>query len=690
MSKRPEEQFINREISWLSFNERVLQEAEDKSNPLIERIRFLGIFSNNLDEFFRVRVASLYRLSQLGKRITTGLDFEPIEVLVELRRNVLKLQKRYDQIFDRIEDELRHEGINFVDEETISDIHEEFVDDYFSGKVRPSLVPVIIGSKREFPELGDDNVYLAVRMTIEGDQAPQFKHAIIELPKHLPRFLVLPDIAGKQYVMFLEDVIRLRLGRIFSLFEPSKVEAYTIKITRDAQLDIDDDISKSLMEKMSKSLDKRKKGKYVRFVYDKAMPTEMLEFFMKKMNIKDQEETIPGQRYHNRKDLMSFPTFGRMDLCFKSLSPLKHRDLTGQNSLMNVIFKQDVLLHYPYQSFGYVVDLLREAAIDPAVRSIRINLYRVASNSQVINALINAGKNGKKVVVVIELQARFDEEHNIIVSEALQDAGVKVIFGVPGLKVHSKLILISKRFKGKTKRIAHIGTGNFHEKTAKIYTDLSLLTSDLGITNEVKKLFSFFENNYERPVFRNLMVSPYNNRRKIESLIQREIKNSKEGKTAWIQIKVNNLVDEKIIKKLYAASQAGVTIKLIVRGICSLIPGVEGMSENITVISIVDRFLEHARLLVFCNNEDPEYYITSADLMTRNLDHRVEVTVPIKDIKLKSELAQVFKIQHKDNQKARIIDKKQKNTYSTSSSTREAFNSQIELHKFYADKVENL
>ncbi|MGB1033193.1 MAG: phospholipase D-like domain-containing protein, partial [Flavobacteriales bacterium] len=373
-----------------------------------------------------------------------------------------------------LEQELQKERISFLKEDELDQEQIDFANAYFEKSIRPSLVPVMIGSKRDFPELGDDNIYLAVRIQVDKPVEEQYKHSIIEIPKHISRFMVLPSKEGEDYVMFVEDVIRMQLQRVFSIFKPIATEAYTIKITRDAELDIDDDISKSLMEKMSKGLDMRKKGEYVRFVYDKDMPEDMLVFFLKKMGIKGSQELIPGNRYHNRKDLMSFPTFGRKDLCFEPMPPLKHKRLREKTTIIKEIQKRDILLHYPYQKFGYVVDLLREAAIDPDVRRIRINLYRVANNSQIINALVNAAKNGKKVTVVVELQARFDEENNINVSEVLQDAGVKVIFGVPGLKVHSKLILISKRVNGRTLRVAHIGTGNFHEKTATIYGDLSL------------------------------------------------------------------------------------------------------------------------------------------------------------------------------------------------------------------------
>ena len=682
-----QEEFINREISWLSFNERVLQEAKDQSVPLIERFRFLGIFSNNLDEFFRVRVASLRRMVMVGKRTRTDLNFEAAQTLIDIRKKVADLQQQYSETFDSLEEQLKEEGILFVNEEELSESQSDFVRAYFRTEVRINLVPIMLGGGIPFPELHDETIYLAVRLTLDRSSGKKIKYALIEVPNHLPRFVVLPEEDEKRYVMFLEDVIRLKLNRLFAIFDPIAISAYTIKITRDAELDIDDDIDKSLMEKMEKSLDRRKKGEYVRFLYDSRMPEDMLQYLKRKMKVKDDENVIPGGIYHNKKDLMSFPSFGRTDLCFNPLPPLSHKDLTNRTSLLNQVAKRDILLNYPYHKFTYIVDLLRESAIDPNVKAIKINIYRVASNSQIVNALINAAKNGKQVDVIIELQARFDEQHNIEVSEQLQEAGATVIFGVPGLKVHSKLLLVTRKEGRKLVQYAHVGTGNFHGKTATIYGDTSLLTADSRIANEVAKVFDFFESNYQRMTFRHLLVSPYSTRRKFTALINREIKNAQEEKKAWIIIKLNNLVDAQMIRKLYDASNAGVEVKLIIRGICSLIPGVKGMSENITVISIVGRFLEHSRIMVFANDGNPEYYISSADWMKRNLDHRIEVSTPIYDPALQSEITEYLNLQFKDNVKARIIDKKQKNKYLTAGRGKETINSQEETYKYFKDKL---
>jgi polyphosphate kinase len=488
-------EFINREISWLSFNERVLQEAADAKVPLIERMRFLGIFSNNMDEFYRVRVASLRRMSRLGQGFTTDLEFDPTKTLNEIRKKTLSLQVQYDQIFEEIEEELRAKNIQILDETQLSEAQKEFAATHFFNKIRSSLVPLMLDASTKALSLNDETLYLAVQLKMVKGKKEVIKYSIIEIPKHLARFVVLPPQEDQNFVMFLEDLIRLKLQRLFALFNAESLKAYAIKITRDAELDIDDDISKSLVEKMSKSIDKRKKGDYVRFLFDSEMPIEMFDFLAKKLKIKDEKSIMPGGRYHHRKDLMSFPDFGRADLNFVPKPPLEHPVLRTDPGILDKIIKQDILLHYPYQSFNYIVDMLREAAIDPDVRRIRINLYRVAKNSQVINALVNAAKNGKKVTVVVELQARFDEQNNISVSNVLQEAGAKVIFGVPGLKVHSKLVLITKKPKNGIRYVAHIGTGNLHEGTAGIYEDISLLTADIRITKEVHKLFAFFENN---------------------------------------------------------------------------------------------------------------------------------------------------------------------------------------------------
>lgn len=683
--KKASELFINRELSWLSFNHRVLQEAASPDVPLIERMRFLGIFSNNLDEFFRVRVANLRRALLVGKRMTTTLGFDVAETLERVSEKVVELQYAYNQVFEECEAALKAAGIHFLDEHGLSPEQVAFAAKFFDSVVRPTLVPVMVGGGVPFPELKDGALYLSVGLKLVDDAGQtRTRFAIIEVPNHLPRFLELPATESGECVMFIDDVIRLQLGRIFALFQPEQLYAHAIKVTRDAEIDMDDDLSRSLMEKMSRGIARRKKGDYVRFLYDARMPAEMLDYIKRKLKLGKQEDVlIAGSRYHNRRDLMDFPDFGQTDLVFERRRPKPHTRLRHRTSLLDQILRRDILLHYPFQRFAYVVDILREAAMDPRVESIRINLYRVAANSQIINALVNAARNGKAVQVVIELAARFDEKHNIQVSNVLQEAGAQVEFGVPGLKVHSKLFLITRRQGRQRDHIAHIGTGNFHEKTANVYGDLALLTSDPGITGEIERLFSFFSNNYERPIFRHLIVSPYSTRRKFSKLIDREIGHAQAGREAWIILKLNNLVDAAMIEKLYEASRAGVRIQLIIRGICSLIPGVNGMSENIEVRSIVGRYLEHARLLVFGNHGQPDYFISSADWMTRNLDRRVEVSVPIRDPQLQSECAAYLDLQLRDNTKTRIIDADMENHFVQRKKGEPQVDVQMEMFNFY-------
>lgn len=684
--KSKSEQHINREVSWMAFNARVLQEAADSNNPLIERIRFLGIYSNNMDEFFRVRVASLRRMTYLGKSVIASLEDDPRLILPKILDLVKKQQLEYEKTFKQLEKELAAENIFLLKVEELNQAQMEFASDYFTANVRHNLFPVMLNAKGKFPPLEDHTIYFSIGLYFEAKKAPQY--AIMQIPPKLPRFVVLPSEGEKNFVMFLDDIIRFKLHRIFANYSPQKIEAYGIKVTRDAELDIDEDISTSLLQKMARSVDKRKKGQYVRFLYDSDMPEAMLKLLTAKVGITGAENIISGGRYHNKRDLMSFPLMGRNDLCFEPRPPLKHPILNYRTSLFSIIAKQDHLLHYPYQQFDYVLNLIREAAIDPFVKTIRINLYRVSESSHIVNALINAVKNGVKVIVVLELQARFDESNNIYWSKLLQEAGAHVIHGVPGLKVHSKLLLISRTEKSKSVRYGHVGTGNFHEKTARIYSDITLLTTNSEITNEIKKVFDFFETNYQRAQFRHLLVSPFNMRRRLNELVRSEIRNAKKGLDAVIILKLNNLVDTQLIKRLYEASQSGVKIQLLIRGICSLIPGVKGLSENISVTSIVGRFLEHTRIFYFKNAGDPLYFISSADWMTRNLDYRIEVSAPILDGKLKTQIWDILQIQLSGNVKARVVDKKLKNKYVERSEDGKRVHSQEEIYNYYKAKLE--
>jgi polyphosphate kinase len=659
--------YTNKEVSWLSFNERVIQEADNPNVPLIERIKFLGICSNNLDEFYRVRVATLNRLKELGKKAKKIIGDEPETVLEKITKIALHQHDRFSKILKEIRQELANENIFIIDETQLSETQGEFVINYFNVEVRPKLVPIMIDQVDKFPELKDRFIYLAISMSKNADKS-KVKYALIEIPSDvLPRFLILPEQGTKKYIILLDDIIRFRLVDIFSTLPFDTFEAYTIKITRDAELDIDDDLSKSFLDKMNKSLKQRKGGNPVRLIYDTKIPEEFLQFLLKKMKIQKMDTLIKGSKYHNNRDFMSFPKIGRKELFYQKISPLPHKDLQQFQSIFKCIRHKDILLHYPYHSFNAVIDLLREASIDPKVTSIKFTVYRVAKNSSVINALINAVKNGKKVIVVLELQARFDEEANIYWANKLKEEGVHVIYGVPGLKVHSKLCLIKRREKQSQKSYAIIGTGNFNEDTATIYSDHSLFTADPKLTREVSKIFDFFENNYKTYSFKYLITSPFDMRNKIMGFIRNEIKNAKNGKEAYIHLKVNNLVDIPIIDKLYEASEAGVKIKLNVRGMYSLIAGIEGMSSNIEAIGIVDKFLEHTRIFIFCNGGNEKYFISSADWMTRNIDRRVEVTCPIYDKENQKELREFFDIQWRDNIKARILNEELDNKINTDS-----------------------
>jgi polyphosphate kinase len=654
---------VNRDISWLSFNERVLQEATDKNVPLVERMRFLGIFSNNRDEFFRVRVATLLRIVKMGWKSRELLGESPKELVDQVQQIVIAQQGMLEVIYNEKKAELKAHNVFFVDEKRLSKEHKTFVKTYFENNVLPYLVPVMLDNKKSFPFLRDKSAYLFIRL--KNSAANKSQLALIELPTHeLSRFVILPPQGNKKYIMLLDDVIRLCLNDIFYIFNYNVAESYMIKVTRDAELEIEHDLSKSLVEKISKSLKGRKVASIVRFTYDTSMPADMFNFIKRKLNLSDDNKVLAaGGRYHNFKDFSKFPDLGMPALKYKSEAPIFHPAFNHQESLLKTLVKSDILLHFPYHSYNHIIDILREASIDPQVVSIKITLYRVAKNSNVLNALLNAMKNGKHVTVVIELQARFDEENNVYWSTKMREAGATIIFGVPSLKVHSKIFLITKKQGNKHIQFAHIGTGNFNEQTAKIYSDFSLLTADKKITDEVNALFDFYADNLKLGKYKHLLVSPFSMRKRIIQLIEDETKHAKIGKPAYIHAKMNSLSDVEIIDKLYDAASAGVEIKLIVRGICSVMPDHKRAKGNIQIISIVDKFLEHARLFIFGNLNKPKFYISSADWMIRNLDHRSEVAVPIYDKKLQNQLRDLFDIQFADNTKARIIDNDQINNY---------------------------
>jgi polyphosphate kinase len=673
--------YIPKEISWLSFNERVLQEADNKDIPLIERFKFLGIYSNNLDEYFRVRVATLRRLSVFGQKSKNILGYGPKATLKKIHEIVLSQSLKFEKIYSGLIKELEQHNIHFVNEKELSLDQADFVQKYFHTEVRTRLMPFLIEKETELPNLTDDAIYLAIML--ENSENDGKRYALLEVPTDiLPRFIVLPETDDHKYLIFLDDVIRFGLKEIFFIFAFDKISAYTIKLTKDAELEITDDISESYIDKLSRSLQQRKKGSPVRFIYDRSMPKELLKIITGKLNFGPDDVIIPGNRYHNFKDFMKFPKVGKKKFYFEPLVPVPNRDIHPMKSILSAIKKKDIMLYFPYHPFDHFIDLLRESSIDPLVTSIQITLYRLARNSSVINALLNAVRNGKDVTTVVELQARFDEEANIHWGNKLLEEGVRVIYGVPGLKVHSKLCLITRVKNGATQRYAAVGTGNFNEDTARVYTDHLLLTTNKKITNEVFKAFSFFSVNYRKDNYYHLVLSPFFLRNKVNLLIENEINNAKAGKKAFIYMKINNLTDTEIINYLYEASSAGVKIRLIIRGMLSLVPGVKKISENIEAIGIVDRFLEHSRYYIFCNGGNEQIYISSADLMPRNLDHRIEVTCPIFDKVLKCEIRKIFDIQWSDNLKARIFDENQTNKFVKKTSNEEVIHSQMEIYNY--------
>jgi len=684
-----ENKYGNRELSWLKFNQRVLQEAADPSVPLIERLRFLGIFSNNLDEFFKVRYATVKRIDlagKAGKKVLGG--FNAGRLLKEITQIVIKKQAESLEILDSIQEQLKDHDIFVKDENEVTSEQANFLKEFFLQKVSPALVTIMLNDIDKVPNLKDSKAYLAVKMVqFEKDRLTN-RYILIEIPSSIERFVVIPSTDQKKYIILLDDLIRYNLDVIFNIFDYTSISAHMVKITRDAELDLEGDLSKSYIEKLMESVKDRIEGDPVRFVYDKEIEQDTLDFLLKKMEIDTTDSLIPGGKYHNRRDYMNFPDLGAKHLLYDKIEPLPIPGLEIQGSLLEKISKKDYLQYTPYQTFSYTVKFLREAALDPKVKSIKITIYRLAAVSHIASSLINAAKNGKRVTVSIELQARFDEANNIKYAEKMEREGVKLIFGVTGLKVHCKTCIIERLENQKIKYYGFISTGNFNEITAKIYTDYTLFTAHQGILKDIEKVFDFFEVNYKIKRYKHLIVSPHYTRSKFSDLIDQEIFNCKAGKKSGISIKMNSLSDYGMIDKLYEASRAGVKIRLIVRGINCLIPEVKGMSENIQSISIVDKFLEHPRLYIFENEEHPKVSISSADWMTRNIDHRVEVTCPIYDDDIKQELIETFEICWKDNLKARDFASKEDNSYRKKEG--EDFRSQFETYNYYKQKLKSI
>lgn len=674
-----EPHFFPRELSWLSFNARVLQEAQDPEVPLIQRVRYLGIFSNNLDEFFRVRVAEVRRLIS----VSTGARRQKAKaLLVGIQKRVVELQKEFDDTYRKLLAELRRRGIYLINERQLDDAQLAFVEGFFHDRVLPELEPMLLRDDQPIPHLADESLYLAV--DIETTDGPQF--ALLEVPTDsIGRFIEIPKRRRKQARVFiaLDNIIRACLPRVFrGVFDIQSVSAYCFKFSRDAELEIDFSINESLIERVTSSLKARQRADAVRFVYDDEMPERLLSYLRKRFSFGKYDSLIPGGRYHNSKDFIDFPNAGPKYLEFKPQKSIRIERLEDEASLFANIREKDVFLYYPYHPFDYIVDVLKTAALDPDVLVIRICLYRVAKNSRVVDALINAKNNGKFVQVVVELAARFDEQANIHWAQRLTDSGIEVIFGIQGLKVHSKLFLIERREEGELRYYSHIGTGNFNEKTARLYTDFSLLTFDQTIGRDVALVFDFLKYNYRRPEYSALLVSPHTARSGLIRMIEREIRHAKEGYRASMILKCNNLVDRQLNNKLYEASQAGVEVRLIVRGMCSVLPGVRGISDNVEGISIVDRYLEHPRAYVFHNRGRPEYFIGSADLMTRNLDYRVEVLCPVRDPDAQRALQDILDQQWYDNVKARRLDAKQANRLPAPKKKAATIRSQETIHRY--------
>jgi len=680
---------IPRDISWLSFNSRVLQEAADDTVPLIERIKFLGIFSNNLDEFFRVRIATLKRMIEVGGKLNMHLEASPGKILTEIQGILIQQQKEFDITWNIILKELRKEKIFLVNDIQLNKAQQKFVTDYFDNEVRGNIVPLMIESIQAFPTLSDKSIYLACTLS-KKDKSIADKFALVSVPaRRLPRFIILPAVRNEKHIILLEDIIRFCLPQIFSFFGYDDFSAHIIKVTRDAEIDIDSDVSTSLIQKIEKGITNRKKGKPVRLVYDREIDGALLAYLVKRLGLSQKDNLIPGGRIHNFKDFMGFP-----ESVFEKKSsrkkPFVHPALKDVTSVTDVILKKDVLLNLPYHSFDSVVDLVREAAIDPDVVSIKMTCYRLASRSKIINALTNAVRNGKHVTAVLELRARFDEEANIEWKKELEEAGVEVLLGVPDMKVHSKLCLIKKKIKNRIVHYGFVSTGNINEKTAKLYSDHSLLTSNKNIMEDVHRIFHYLENPKTRLHVLNecktLFVSPVSMRNSISILIDKEIKAAKEGKPACITVKLNSISDELLIDKLYEAAKAGVEIKMVIRGIICMMTENKKFKKTVQAISIIDEYLEHARVMIFHNNGKERIYISSADWMVRNLDHRIEAACPIYGKEIQQEIKDILQIQLSDNVKARILDNNLTNQY-INPRNKKKIRSQVEIYNYLFRKL---
>ncbi|MBY0478420.1 MAG: polyphosphate kinase 1 [Chitinophagaceae bacterium] len=682
---------IIRDISWLSFNARVLQEANDPTVPLRERVRFLGIFSNNLDEFFRVRVATLKRMVEIDLKAKSKMHLEknPQEILEQIQNIVLQQQNEFNRIWNNVQLELKKEKIFLVTEKQLNKEQKKFVETFFDEEVRQEVIPLMIESNPQPPYLRERSLYLAVTMTSKTN-AYNKKYALIEIPaKFKRRFVKLPSSGGEHYIILMEDVIRFCLPKIFSFMGFDEYSAHIIKVTKDAEIDLESDVSTTLIQKIEKAVKNRRKGKPVRFIYDKEIDAGLLEYLIRRLNLTRRDNIIPGGRIHNFRHFMDFPgdVFTTKQERKKSFP---HPALKKTIRVTDEVLKRDLLLHFPYHSFNAIIDLLREAAMDPDVNEIKITAYRLAENSKVINALVNAARNGKKVTVMLELRARFDEEANLWWKERLEEEGVKVLIGVPDMKVHAKICIIKKRINNKTIQYGFVSTGNLNEDTSHVYGDQCLLTSNRKVMADINRIFMFLEKPLvSRMKFlrqcKSLMVCPVGMRRELIRLIGNETKNARKGLPASITLKMNSISDEELIDHLNIAAKAGVELKLIVRGIFCMHTESNKFKVQPYAISIVDQYLEHGRVLIFHNNGKEKVYISSADWMVRNLDHRIEAAVEITDAAIKQELKDYVAIQLKDNVKARILDNDLKNVYAKTKG--KTIRSQVEIYNFLHQKT---
>ncbi|MEO6730283.1 MAG: polyphosphate kinase 1 [Ferruginibacter sp.] len=687
--QKVQQKVIVRDISWLSFNSRVLQEAADETVPLRERIRFLGIFSNNLDEFFRVRVATLKRMILADNKSNMHLEASPGMILETIQEKVIEQQKEFDRIWNEILRELKKQKIFFINERQLNREQKKFITAYFNDEIRSNIVPLMIESIQAFPILNDKSIYLACKLSTKDKSIPQ-RFALVSVPaRRLPRFVILPSRQNETHIILLEDVIRFCLPFIFSFFKYDVFSAHIIKVTRDAEIDIDNDVATSLMEKIEKGIRNRKKGKPVRFVFDKEIDASLLTYLVKRLDLSEKDNLIPGGSIHNFKDFINFPesVFSQKNTRKK---PFVHPELRNVNRVSDIVLQKDLLLNFPYHSFDSLSDLLREAAIDPDVVSIKITCYRLAPRSKIINAITNAVRNGKQVTAVIELRARFDEEANLEWKQELEEAGAKVLIGVPNMKVHCKICVIKKVVNDHPIFYGFVSTGNMNERTATLYGDHCLLTADKNIMADVNRIFHYLEQPKTRLRFlracKTLLVSPISMRKHLIDLIGKEIRLAKAKKTAAITLKINSLSDEVLIEKLYEAAKAGVQIKMVVRGIFCMLTENKKYKHPVHAISIIDEYLEHARVMIFHNDGNEKVFISSADWMVRNIDHRIEVACPVFNKEIQQELKDIIQIQLSDNIKARKLDNNLENQY-INPRNRKKIRSQVETYNYLHRKL---